>query len=140
MTIKRKCAQRRRHIERKSFRRFDRVQTTKCVRQSWTVMCKIIMIKKNINELGGSGDISSHPPFLFHTPKLNILNTNEVWLCVCSKMYIFPIQYCWPMAFKQYSSVYYQIVNKCNKTQATLTLSTNTLQPKWSNNLFCFSE
>ena len=137
MTIKRKCAQRRRHIERKSFRRFDRVQTTKCARQSWTVMCKI-MIKKNINELGGSGDISSHPPFLFHTPKLNILNTNEVWLCVCSKMYIFPIQYCWPMAFKQYSSVYYQIVNKCNKTQAQPWLYQPTLS-SLSDQIICFA-
>ena len=136
MTIKRKCAQRRRHIERKSFRRFDRVQTTKCARQSWTVMCKI-MIKKNINELG-SGDISSHPsPFLFHT---QAQHTYHKWgVYVCAVKCISFIQY-WPMAFKQYSSVYYQIVNKCNKTQATPTLSTNTPQPKWSNNLFCFSE
>ena len=83
--IKRKCAQRRKIIERKSVRRFDRVQTTKCVRQAWTVMCKIIMIKKNINELGGSGDISSHPPpFLFHTPPSSTYLTQMKCDCVCA--------------------------------------------------------
>ena len=69
----------------KVFRRFDRVQTTKCARQSWTVMCKIIMIKKEYkNELGGSGDIAVTLPHFSSTSPSSTYLTQMKCDCVCA--------------------------------------------------------